>query len=306
MKRLLLTGGSGFIGRHCLPPAILNGYEVHATTSGRTECDHPNVPGVRWHSVDLLDPGRAEALIAAVRPSHILHTAWVTTHGSYWTSPTNLAWLGLLTRILPIFADAGGVRFVSTGSCAEYDWSSGTLVEDETPERPITFYGRIKVAHHQTLMAASDLMGFSAATGRVFFGYGPFEGAERLVPYACRQLARFETAELSKGLQVRDFLAVEDIGRGLVHLLDSDIGGACNVASGKPVTIAEIITILGRVSGRPGLVRLGGRPERPSEPDWIVGSNARLRSSGWEPQIDLEIGLKAAYEWWFDRVSKAG
>lgn len=298
MKRLLITGASGFIGRQCLSPALSRGYDVHAVVSGRSDRPRPDVPGVTWHSVDLLAPGGVEDLVARVAPTHVLHGAWITTHGSYWTSPQNLAWLGVLPRMLPPFVEGGGQRFVSTGTCAEYAWAEAPLVEGRSAEIPDTFYGKIKLAHHDILAAAGQAMGFSAATGRVFFGYGAFEGPERLVPYACRQLIANAPAQFTSGTQVRDFMSVEDIGNGLVHLLDSDLTGACNIACGAPVTLGEILSILGDISGKPHLIELGARPDKPGEPKMIAAASERLRSTGWTPRVDLHAGLEAAYAWW--------
>ena len=305
MKRLLITGGHGFIGRHCIEPALREGFEVHATTSRAPFIVSTTPDGVTWHKVDLLARGAIEELVDAVKPTHVLHTAWETTHGSYWTSPSNLDWLGLITRFLPAFAHNGGRRFVAAGSCAEYDWSAGVMREDVTPELPHTFYGRIKLAHHRALMASAEQFGFSAATGRIFFGYGPHENPARIIPYACRQLASGQAAEFSSGTFLRDFMHVDDIGRGFVALLDGETQGACNVSSEEAVSLAEIVTHLGKIAGRPDLVRLGVRPDRPDDPPLLLGVNERLRRENWAPRISLADGLAQTYEWWQRAKSEA-
>src|SRR5687768_13010953 len=88
MKRVMVTGANGFIGRHSL--SILNekGYEVHALSSaGGKQKD------VHWHQVNLLNTDEVKSVMAHVQPSHLLHFAWCTTPGIYWTSPENLDWL---------------------------------------------------------------------------------------------------------------------------------------------------------------------------------------------------------------------
>jgi nucleoside-diphosphate-sugar epimerase len=97
MKRVLVTGATGFIGRQCLLPLLTSGYEVHAAVIDALPGEPP---GVQWHRVDLLAPDQVTNLIAAVQPSHLLHLAWYAVPGKYWTSPENLPWvqasLGLL------------------------------------------------------------------------------------------------------------------------------------------------------------------------------------------------------------------
>ncbi|KAF2988875.1 NAD(P)-dependent oxidoreductase (plasmid) [Methylocystis sp. MJC1] len=296
--RLLVTGGGGFIGRHCLAPALAAGFEVWATTSTHSApASRPEAANLHWRSLDLLCPGALEALICEIKPTHVLHMAWETTHGSYWTSPANLDWLALGTRLFKSFAEEGGKRLVCAGTCAEYDWSSGYMVEGVTPERPATFYGRIKLAHHQAMTATADLLGFSAATGRIFFAYGPYENPSRIIPYACAQLARGEPAEFGTGRFYRDFMHVEDVAAGFVALLKSDVMGACNIGSATPETLANIVTTIGTIAGLPEFIRLGARPDRPGDPPMLVGDNAKLRSTGWAPRWNLGDGLAQSFEW---------
>lgn len=297
-RRLLITGGGGFVGRHCLAPALAAGFEVWATTSTRRSLEScPGTPNVDWRAIDLLMPGALEALICEIKPTHLLHTAWETTHGSYWTSPANLDWLALGARLCKSFAENGGKRLVSAGTCAEYDWNCGYMVEGVTPERPHTFYGRIKLAHHQALTAAAEQLGFSAVTGRIFFAYGPYENPSRIVPYACTQLAKGEPAELGTGQFYRDFMHVEDVAAAFVALLQSDISGAANIGSAVPTSLADIVTTLGNITGRHDLIRLGARPDRPGDPPMVVGDNAKLRATGWKPANTLPEGLASAFDW---------
>jgi len=303
MKRLLITGARGFIGRHVAARAAQAGFEVHGTYSGGSlPADLSGLP-VTWHKVDLLAAGRVGELTAEVAPSHLLHAAWVTAHGDYWTSGENLAWVAATAQLVAAFAKAGGKRFVMTGSCAEYDWDHGFFVEGVTPERPSTLYGTAKLATHQTLMAAGRQFGFSAATGRVFFAYGPYENEKRIIPYACQMLAKRQSAKFSSGMQLRDFMHVDDLARGFVSLLGSDIQGACNVCSGVPVSLADIARTIGRISDAENCIMLGATPDRPNDPPLIVGDNRILRSTGWQPAITLQDGLAETYTWWNERAT---
>jgi nucleoside-diphosphate-sugar epimerase len=296
LKRVLVTGARGFVGRHCLAPAVAAGFDVWATTSTRNAAPEGlEGLGVKWRSLDILAPGALENLLAEIRPTHMLHMAWETTHGSYWSSPANLDWLAAGAKLFRAFPESGGERLVVAGTCAEYDWGCDRMVENEALEHPATLYGRIKLAHHHAMMAAAAEMGFSAATGRIFFAYGPYENAKRIIPYACHQIAMGKPAEFGSGRLLRDFMYVEDVAAGFVALLNSDIEGACNVSSGAGVSLAEIVMNIGKIGGRPDLIRLGTRPDRPDDPPTLVGDNAKLRATGWVPSIPLDDGLRRAY-----------
>ena len=304
MTRLLVTGASGFIGRHCLRPALDAGYAVHAVSSRPVDPAAEAGAGIVWHRASLLDGEAAERLIAEVRPTHLLHFAWETGHGSYWTSPLNLDWLAATARIAGAFARHGGRRFVSAGTCAEYDWSTGVLSEASVP-RPATFYGRIKLSTHDMLMAAADQFGFSAAVGRIFFAYGPYENPARIIPTACRLLASGEEARFTSGEQARDFLFVEDAAEAFLALVGSAERGAVNISSGAAVTTADVVRRIGAISGRGDLVKLGALPQRPGDPPLLVGPTDRLSGLGWRPRVGLDEGLERTYRWWADRLSRS-
>ena len=112
MSRILLTGATGFIGRHVLPR--LKG-EVHAVTTRPP----PAGDSVRWHRADLLSSAE---IVAEVRPEVLVHLAWYVEPGRYWTAPENIQWVEASLALLRAFAGAGGRRAVVAGTSAEYDW----------------------------------------------------------------------------------------------------------------------------------------------------------------------------------------
>jgi len=303
MKRLLITGARGFIGRHCLQPALKADFEVHGTISpGSVVDDNLSKLPVKWHKSNLLEPGASEQLVAEIRPSHILHAAWTTSHGDYWSSIENLAWINTSLELINAFCRHNGERFVTIGSCAEYDWASGFFSEKTSPDKPATLYGEAKLAVSRVLMASAATHGFSAANGRIFFAYGPYENKKRIIPYACQRLAQRKAANFSSGLLYRDFMHVSDIGRGMVALLQSELEGVCNVSSSTPIRLADIVETIGELSGQADLIKMGAIAGRPEEPPMLVGDNRKLLSTGWTPVTSLKEGLANTYAWWQENV----
>jgi nucleoside-diphosphate-sugar epimerase len=147
----------------------------------------------------------------------------------------------------------------------------------------------------RTFAAVREL---SAAWPRVFFLYGPKEHPERLVSSVIRSLLRGEPARCSHGRQIRDYLHVQDVADGLVAVLDSEVRDAINVSSGQPMTLREIASTIGRLTGRSELVHLGALPARANDVPLVVGSNAKAVALGWQPRYDLESGLLQTIEWW--------
>jgi nucleoside-diphosphate-sugar epimerase len=296
MKKILVTGAGGFIGRQCLPLLVSKGYEVHAIS--RRQPPKTASPKISWHEVDLLQPRRASELMKQVRPDGLLHLAWYAEPGKFWEARENLEWVRASLELLRAFEDHGGSRLVAAGSCAEYDCSSGECFENATPPLPATLYGTCKHALERIIYASSRQTGLSSAWGRIFFLYGPHEHPTRLVAYVVRSLLRGEPALCSEGRRILDFVHVEDAASAFVALLESEVQGPVNIGSGCPVAVRDVLQEIGRQIGRPDLIRFGARAAK-SETDRFWANTQRLRKeSGWIPHYTLARGIAQTIEWW--------
>lgn len=295
MKRVLVTGATGFIGRHCLEPLVQAGYEVHAVTSRQPVA---STAALRWHVADLRDPEQSSSLLQAIRPTHLLHMAWYVEPGQWATSLESLAWVRASIQLLEQFHASGGMRAVFAGSCTEYDWRYGYCSEELTPIAPRTVYGACKLALKTTVDAFSALTGMPTAWGRIFFVYGPHEHSARLVASVIRALLSGEPARCSHGNQVRDYLFVQDVAEAFVALLQSDVEGCVNIASGQPVTLRDVVEKIARKLDAESLVRFGAIAPAPTDVPLVVGSTDRLsREVRWRPTFDLDAGLDVTIKW---------
>ena len=294
MKRMLVTGATGFIGRHVLQPLVERGFEVHGMGI-REEA----VPDVKSHTGDLMDCASTGALMQKISPTHLLHLAWDAEPGKYWTSPKNMDWVTASLRMYRAFVGAGGQRIVGAGTCAEYDWSHSLLDEMNTPCTPTTLYGSAKHGLHIILAAAARLDNVSLAWGRVFFLYGPGEKRGRLVSDIIAGLLSGQPVQTTAGTQIRDFLHVADVAGAFAALCDTAIEGPINIASGKPQSLAEVIGMVSEMTDKPHLLQLGARLTPPSDPSRLVAAVERLHGEvGFVPTFDLESGLRDTVSWW--------
>lgn len=295
--KLLVTGGGGLIGRHLASRAALEDDIELVVTARRRPDDLP--ARAAFAPADLSVAEEAAALVAAVRPSHLVHAAWETRQPTYWEDPVNVDWAVATARMAQAFGESGGRRFVQLGSCAEYDWSEGLCEEERTPDRPTTRYGKAKLAAWHAIQAAAHDR-FEAAEARIFFVYGPGENPARFIPLICRSHAEGAVPALASGRQRRDLVHVEDAAEALLALLRSDgLTGVVNVAAGDTVPLATVAERLAAIAGA-AETGLGRRPDREGDPPVLAGASARLRSTGWKPAYSLEEGLAATFRWWRD------
>ena len=291
--KVLVTGGRGFIGQHCLPQLLAKGYDVHAVSSSPQN----STVGVQWHQANLLDVTQIAPLLRTVSPSHLLHLAWYTEHGKYWTSRKNLNWVQASLSLMHEFAESGGQRFVAAGTCAEYDWAYDICDEVSTPCRPATLYGAAKYSTHLLLESWSMHSSLSSAWGRIFNVYGPGEHPSRLVPSVIHSLLGGEPALCTNGEHERDFMYVEDVAAACVILLNSDVRGAVNIASGESVPLKDVVYTIAQQLGRRDLVRMGAVPCNVNEPVNLIADISRLQYEvGFRPSYKLKQGIALTIE----------
>src|SRR5258708_26613521 len=262
MKRVIVTGGTGFIGSESLPFLARRGFEIHLIGRGPTSAANVEIDAqcslVR-HQCDLIGDD-CKALLGDIKATHLLHFAWYAEPGLYWTALENLDWVAASLRLVRAFASGGGHRAVFAGTCAEYDWAFHTCIERLTPLNPRTPYGVAKASLWRLLEAAAGRLGVSAAWGRIFFPYGPNERPDRLISSVIDGIAAGREVACTEGTQVRDFMHVADVGKAFVELLDSGVEGPVNIASGTTPSRPDGLLALARVTRSERLIPIRGRP----------------------------------------------
>ncbi len=274
MTRVLVTGGSGFVGRHLVPALRDRGHEVLAPP--RSELDLLAGDPSRW--------------LGEHRPEVLVHLAWHAEHGRFWTAPENLDWVAATMGLLRAFVVAGGRRAVLAGTCAEYDWSAARqpLSEDTAPLAPASLYGAAKDAVRRVAEPFAAQEGVELAWARIFFPFGPGEPDGRLIPSVARALLDGCEAPTTGGEQVRDFVYVADVASALATLAAAPVIGAVNVGTGEGLAVRDVVESVAREVGRTDLLRVGALPDRDGEPPRIVADARRLRATGWIPQVPID------------------
>ena len=295
MKRVLVTGASGFIGRALVPVLLDRGFEVH----GAARTPQPITAGVRWHRADLLtEAGRAHALSVS-RPTHLVHLAWEARPGRYREDPVNRIWAAASIDLLARARADGVGRILGIGSCLEYGPQDGPC-EEFAECRPTTLYGQTKLAAAEAYIAAG------AAWGRVFVPFGPHEPEERLIPSLIRSLLAVQSIDCSHGEQLRDFVYVDDLAQMIAAVLASELTGVVNLASGETRSLRGVITHIADRMKAAHLVRFGAIAATGVDAEPILAASIRkLRSvTAGVLSIGFEEGTARSLAWWIDRQNR--
>jgi nucleoside-diphosphate-sugar epimerase len=297
VKRVIVTGATGFIGRRCAELLASDSAEIHLVSSRQVS---ESVPHGIWHQCDLLSGDETRSLLERVRPTHLLHLAWETTPPDYWGSPKNLRWICASVDLLVIFQQLGGTRAVLAGTCAEYAWNHGTCNETETPIAPATVYGKSKAAFHFAAEALAQLSGLPLAWGRVFYTFGPGEHPSRLVPSIIRSLIEDKTFLCRHPSAVRDFMFVDDLADAFVALLGCNVNGTVNLASGVQVRLGDLARNIACRLGKEGLLQLTDEAEEGHIDVISADTNRLTHLVGWQPKIGIQEGISRTINWWRD------
>lgn len=250
MKTVLVTGATGFIGRHVIRELVRQGYDVTATGRNSEQGRFLNAPFI---PCDLYS-GDVDFPRLFGTPDILMHLACPDT--------SNLKDPAHLERYLPrdkAFLHAmieNGVKHVFvSGTCFEYGLQTGALPETADP-MPVTPYGEAKNALRLFLEGLKKNHDFILQWGRIFYLYGEGQNAKSLLPQLDRAIAAGEEVfHMSGGEQLRDYLSVEEVSRLIVALVGRpDAEGVFNCGSGKPISVRALVER--RVAERGSSIRL--------------------------------------------------
>ncbi len=291
--KILIIGGSGFIGSHMTTKAIEKYQNV--TVINLNEKDNQKKENVNTIICDICDEERLSKELSDKNFEYIINCSGYIDHSSLKQGGYKVVehhFNGVLNIIKQI-NKVNLKAFIQLGSSDEYGDNESPQHEEQR-ESPISPYSLAKLSTTNLLQMLYKQDGFPAVIYRLFLVYGPGQSQNRFVPYTINSCLNNITFPVSEGHQVRDFCYIDDVTDAIIGSLDNKKihGEVINLASGNPVTIREMINKICKLSGGGNPV-FGKVPYREGENMSLYANIDKAKKTlAWSPKVSIDDGLE--------------
>lgn len=318
MKKILITGISGFVGRYYVDYLLKcpGNIEIHGISRSppagfASPGNLPEGKTVVLHQADVTDTVRIQSIITGTRPDQILHLAAQSSVAESWNAPAS-SFMNNITGFMNILEavrkSKGTPRILSVGSSEQYGRVSETdlPVSEDHIMNPSSPYAAARVAQEQLAMVYHNGYGLDICCTRSFNHCGPGQADRFVASSIARQFADIRHGDqdpvirIGNGSVVRDFLDVRDVVAAYALLLDKGISGdVYNICSGKGYAIRDIVSLIAEKRRQTVRIVEETRNMRPQDNPCIVGDNTKMRAAaGWQPVIPFEECLDQMVTFW--------
>lgn len=273
---ILITGSTGFIGANLVPLLLAHRHTVTALVrNAERAADMPWANQVRFIVWDI-GQDIAPVLEKIGAQDAVIHLAWagLPNYKALFHFEQNLP---AHYRFLKSLVEQGVGQVLVTGTCFEYGMQNGCLSE-QMPAQPENSYALAKDTLRRFLQALQQEHNFTLQWARLFYIYGPGQSSNSLLAQLDRALNNGEKSfNMSNGEQLRDYLAVEDVARRLLLLLEhSECNGLVNVCSGEPISVRRLVEHHIQKRGASIALNFGYYPYPDYEPMAFWGDHRRI------------------------------
>ncbi len=309
MKKVLITGGAGFIGANFVHKFLTVGYKVFVME--RKGADFWRLEKVKSrvkiYTLDIANEKAVEKCIRSIKPEIVLHFA---TYGAYQRFQQNIHTtvdinLAGTINLLNACQKTGVKCFINTGTNAEYGMKEKPMKESDLLE-PDTIYGITKAAATLYCQMMARKCKFPVVTLRPFAVYGYFEEPERLMPSAIIPCLKSGNMKLSKPDFVRPFIFIEDVmdayALAIKHITKVQ-GQIINIGGKKQYAVSKVVALARKITNSNAKPEYGRVTATQTEPKaWVYDISKAKQMLGWQPKHNLEEGLKKNIAWFKEHI----
>jgi len=310
VSRILITGGTGFVGTHLVQFLKSNTSHIAVLASGGKSKPQP---GVNYYEVDLRERDAVRPVVQEVKPDHIYHLAGISSVDDSWSSP-RLTYEVNVFGAYNLFDAAMSLprppRILNISTSQVYAPCSSPLSEDSRiqPNNP---YAASKAMAELLVVEYRRHTAGGIITTRSFNHTGPGQPPNFVLPSIAKQFVEVELGLRPPVLDVgnvevqRDFTDIRDVIRAYSILLEKGKPGEVyNVCSGSAVRLADIIRMFESAAGRKVTLATEESRVRSNDVPLICGDPKKVReTTGWQPQISLPETIADLLDYWRSQLT---
>jgi nucleoside-diphosphate-sugar epimerase len=294
--KAIVTGAAGFLGANLVEELVKNHYEVIAVVRNGSAHNSriKHLEGVRLVAAGLDEYDKLSMLIDE-EADVFYHLAW-GTGSSVREQHENI--VGTLYAV-EAASQLGCVRFVATGSQAEYGAHQG-LITEETPTNPFTAYGAAKLSADVLSKVRAEELGIDWIWDRVFSVYGKYEPHGRMLPDMIEALRQGETFHLSACTQNWDYIFSTDAAKAVIATGERGKSGEIyNVTTGEYHPLRYFTEMVHKEIIKNGELEYD-KNEHPKV-SLQASADKIINDTGWKPEMNFIDGVQRYIEWKADR-----
>lgn len=309
-EKILVTGGSGFIGSHLIPELVKSEYDVYSLeryVTGRYILGGRRK--VKTVFGDLRDYFSIRNTIRKVRPDAVVHLASISPVSYSYDHPNEVLetnFLGTVNLAESCSREVHRLKhFLFAGTSEEYGDQKVMPLKETSPLRPCSPYAVSKIAADKYLQYMRDAYDFPVTILRNFNTYGRKENTHFVVERIIVQMLEGKSVMLGNPKPVRDFLYIDDHVNSYMTCLGNDnaIGEIFNFCTGRGISIAQLVESIKKITHFKGEIIWNTIPERPFDPMTLIGDYSKAKQLlDWKPRFPLEKGLKLTVKFWKEKL----
>ena len=296
-KRILIAGGTGFIGYHLAQKCLKLNWSV-SSVSSKKPIKIRRLKNVKYLICDIANKKKLKRILSfnydyvVNLAGYVDHSNKKKTRKSHYEGCKNLASFFLSSKIK---------KFIQIGSCIEYGKVNSPQRENKlNKQKTYSIYGMSKLLSTKYLLQLNKKYDFPVTILRLYLVYGPNQDTNRVIPITINNAIKNNTFDCSTGLQIRDFIYIDDLIKAIMKVLSNrNINGEIlNIASGKPIKIKNVILKICNIVGY-GNPQFGKIKFRKDEILRLFPSITKVkRILKWKPVVDINLGLKKTIKYY--------
>jgi nucleoside-diphosphate-sugar epimerase len=309
MKRVMVTGATGFIGANLTRRLLNDGYEIFLLVRPGyfPQRIHSIIRDVHHYEIDFLDKESLQQIVKQVRPDWVFHLAAFGAY-SWQTDMMKMIQTNIIATInlVETCLHTGFEVFINTGSSSEYGFKSIAPSETEWLE-PNSPYAITKSSASQFCRYTAHTKNVRLNTLRLYSVYGPYEEPKRLIPSLIRFGMQGKIPPLVNPDTARDYIFVDDVVEAYILLASTpaqELGAIYNVGSGIQTLLRDVVQTACQEFGIIEEPQWGTMPPRIWDTGIWVANNQKLRNElGWHPQTTFPEGFRKMVQWYSDNLN---